>query len=203
MIGTSLTLAWELAIIALPSIVPVQFILAGPLFAVIGGGNTVLIANIYSIASDLVVQSDRYALTDTRLVNNVISNIYKKSIYILPHGIRHSSWCLCWTSYFIHLYGNIFTLDFNLNRLLHQPGRSDPPFLRTRDVVTIKPRLQLRARCIVRSRALYLPITPISVSSTRLFHRTVEVSFLDSRLGHFSHSCTRGPGYFPIPGTVH
>ncbi|KAJ5876721.1 hypothetical protein N7455_000186 [Penicillium solitum] len=59
MIGTSLTLAWELAIIALPSIVPVQFILAGPLFAVIGGGNTVLIANLYSIASDLVVQSDR------------------------------------------------------------------------------------------------------------------------------------------------
>jgi hypothetical protein len=66
MIGTSLTLAWELAVIALPSIIPVQFILAGPLFAVIGGGNTVLIANLYSIASDLVVQSDRYALTDTR-----------------------------------------------------------------------------------------------------------------------------------------
>ncbi|KAJ5618026.1 hypothetical protein N7537_003140 [Penicillium hordei] len=59
MIGTSLTLAWELAVIALPSIIPVQFILAGPLFAVIGGGNTVLIANLYSIASDLVVQSDR------------------------------------------------------------------------------------------------------------------------------------------------
>lgn len=56
MIGTSLTLAWELAIIALPRIVPVQFILAGPLFAIIGGGNTVLIANLYSIASDLVVQ---------------------------------------------------------------------------------------------------------------------------------------------------
>ncbi|OQE02299.1 hypothetical protein PENSOL_c002G05666 [Penicillium solitum] len=68
MIGTSLTLAWELAIIALPSIVPVQFILAGPLFAVIGGENTVLIANLYSIVSDLMVQSDR--------------------IYILPHGIR-------------------------------------------------------------------------------------------------------------------
>ncbi|KAJ5497819.1 Major facilitator superfamily domain general substrate transporter [Penicillium expansum] len=57
--GTSLSLAWELAVIALPSIIPVQFILAGPLFAIIGGGNTVLIANLYSIASDLVVQSDR------------------------------------------------------------------------------------------------------------------------------------------------
>lgn len=67
MVGTSLTLAWELAVITLPSIFPVQLILAGPLFAVIGGGNTVLIANLYSIASDLVVQSDRYALTDTHL----------------------------------------------------------------------------------------------------------------------------------------
>jgi hypothetical protein len=59
MIGTSLSLAWELAVIALPRIIPVQFILAGPLFTVVGGGNTVLLANLYSIASDLVVQSDR------------------------------------------------------------------------------------------------------------------------------------------------
>ncbi|KAF7184358.1 hypothetical protein CNMCM7691_005110 [Aspergillus felis] len=58
-IGTSLALAWELAVIAFPKIVQVQAILAGPLFTVVGGGNTVLLANLYSIASDLVAQSDR------------------------------------------------------------------------------------------------------------------------------------------------
>ncbi|KGO77572.1 Major facilitator superfamily domain, general substrate transporter [Penicillium italicum] len=59
MTGTSLSLAWELAVIGLPRLIRVEFILAGPLFAVVGGGNTVLLANLYSIASDLVVQSDR------------------------------------------------------------------------------------------------------------------------------------------------
>ncbi|KAJ5316081.1 hypothetical protein N7476_006388 [Penicillium atrosanguineum] len=58
-IGASLALAWELAVIAFPKIVRVQAILAGPLFTVVGGGNTVLLANLYSIASDLVTQSDR------------------------------------------------------------------------------------------------------------------------------------------------
>lgn len=65
MMGASLALAWELAVIAFPKIVRVQAILAGPLFTVVGGGNTVLLANLYSIASDLVAQSDRYPLTDT------------------------------------------------------------------------------------------------------------------------------------------
>ncbi|PKY09062.1 MFS general substrate transporter [Aspergillus campestris IBT 28561] len=59
MAGTLLSLAWELAVIAMPRIIRVEFILAGPLFAVVGGGNTVLLANLYSIASDLVVPSDR------------------------------------------------------------------------------------------------------------------------------------------------
>jgi PCFT/HCP family folate transporter-like MFS transporter 1/3 len=59
MIGTSLSLAWELAVLGLPSIIRVQFILAGPLFAIVGGGNTVLLANLYSIASDLVAQLDQ------------------------------------------------------------------------------------------------------------------------------------------------
>lgn len=75
MIGTSLSLAWELAVIGLPSIIRVQFILAGPLFAVVGGGNTVLLANLYSIASDLVTQLDRYALTFTSVVH-LISNTH-------------------------------------------------------------------------------------------------------------------------------
>lgn len=65
MAGTLLSLAWELAVIGMPRVIRVEFILAGPLFAVVGGGNTVLLANLYSIASDLVAQSDRYALTVT------------------------------------------------------------------------------------------------------------------------------------------
>lgn len=75
MTGTSLSLAWELAVIGLPRFIRVEFILAGPLFAVVGGGNTVLLANLYSIASDLVVQSDRYALTVTHFDEHVMSNI--------------------------------------------------------------------------------------------------------------------------------
>ncbi|PLB37448.1 MFS general substrate transporter [Aspergillus candidus] len=59
MAGTLLSLAWELAVIGMPRVIRVEFILAGPLFAVVGGGNTVLLANLYSIASDLVAQSDR------------------------------------------------------------------------------------------------------------------------------------------------
>jgi hypothetical protein len=68
-IGTSLALAWELVVIAFPKIVQVQAILAGPLFTVVGGGNTVLVANLYSIASDLVAQSDRYPLMDTEQIS--------------------------------------------------------------------------------------------------------------------------------------
>ncbi|KAI2787680.1 hypothetical protein POX_f08055 [Penicillium oxalicum] len=59
MIGTSLSLIWELTIIGLPSIIRVESILIGPLFVVVGGGNGVLVANLYSIASDLVSQTDR------------------------------------------------------------------------------------------------------------------------------------------------
>ncbi|KAJ5218038.1 uncharacterized protein N7498_000137, partial [Penicillium cinerascens] len=40
-------------------VVRVQAILAGTLFTVVVGGNTLLLANLYSIASDLVAQSDR------------------------------------------------------------------------------------------------------------------------------------------------
>ncbi|KAJ5113969.1 hypothetical protein N7456_002503 [Penicillium angulare] len=57
--GSTLTTAWELGVIALPKIINIQAALAGPLLTVIGGGNTVLLANMYSIASDLADQSDR------------------------------------------------------------------------------------------------------------------------------------------------
>ncbi|KZF23301.1 MFS general substrate transporter [Xylona heveae TC161] len=58
-VGSLLSLAWVLAVIALPQIISVQFILAGPLFTVVGGGSTVLVANLYSILSDVVPDTDR------------------------------------------------------------------------------------------------------------------------------------------------
>ncbi|KAE8351303.1 major facilitator superfamily domain-containing protein [Aspergillus coremiiformis] len=42
--------------------IPIQFILAGPLFNVIGGGSTVLVASLYSMVSDVVEGKDRYVL---------------------------------------------------------------------------------------------------------------------------------------------
>ncbi|KAF7592169.1 hypothetical protein BBP40_000656 [Aspergillus hancockii] len=44
---------------ALNGIFSVQLILAGPLFNVVGGGSTVLVANLYSIATDLLPETDR------------------------------------------------------------------------------------------------------------------------------------------------
>lgn len=57
--GSSLSVAWELAVVAFPNLIHVHAILAGPLFTIVGGGNTVQLANLYSSASDLVAQSDR------------------------------------------------------------------------------------------------------------------------------------------------
>lgn len=53
-------MAWELAVIALQGTISVKLILAGPLFNVVGGGSTVQVASLYSIASDLVPETDRY-----------------------------------------------------------------------------------------------------------------------------------------------
>ncbi|OGM41673.1 hypothetical protein ABOM_009994 [Aspergillus bombycis] len=58
-VGSQLALAWELSIIALQDTVPVQLVLAGPLFNMVGGGSTVQVANLYSIASDLVPETER------------------------------------------------------------------------------------------------------------------------------------------------
>lgn len=58
-IGSSLSLAFILAVIHFPRAVPVEFILAGPLFTVLGGGSTVLVANLYSILSDVVAPAER------------------------------------------------------------------------------------------------------------------------------------------------
>ncbi|KAB8223906.1 major facilitator superfamily domain-containing protein [Aspergillus novoparasiticus] len=54
-VGSQLALAWELAVIALQGTISVKLILTGPLFNVVGGGSTVQVASLYSIASDLSV----------------------------------------------------------------------------------------------------------------------------------------------------
>lgn len=69
-IGSSLSLAFILAVIHFPRAVPVEFILAGPLFTVLGGGSTVLVANLYSILSDVVAPAERYVLDQEYLSLN-------------------------------------------------------------------------------------------------------------------------------------
>ncbi|KJK63126.1 MFS like protein [Aspergillus parasiticus SU-1] len=58
-VGSQLALAWELVVIALQGTISVKLILTGPLFNVVGGGSTVQVAGLYSIASDLVPETDR------------------------------------------------------------------------------------------------------------------------------------------------
>ncbi|KAJ5897641.1 Major facilitator superfamily domain general substrate transporter [Penicillium tannophilum] len=57
--GSILSKGWKLFVLAFPSILPVQYILAGPLFLVVGGGLAVQLAALNSIASDLVSRSER------------------------------------------------------------------------------------------------------------------------------------------------
>ncbi|RAO74362.1 uncharacterized protein BHQ10_010374 [Talaromyces amestolkiae] len=58
-VGSVLSLAWELAVISFQGTMPVQLILAGPIFNVVGGGSTILVANLYSMASDMVAATER------------------------------------------------------------------------------------------------------------------------------------------------
>lgn len=81
--GSILSLAWELAVISFQGILPVQLILTGPLFNVVGGGGTVLVANLYSMASDMVAATDRYVLPE-----QFSNGLYLTRIYPEP---RHSS----------------------------------------------------------------------------------------------------------------
>lgn len=62
--GSVLSLAWELAVISFQGTMPVQLILAGPIFNVVGGGSTILVANLYSMASDMVAATERYVLPE-------------------------------------------------------------------------------------------------------------------------------------------
>ncbi|KAJ5712059.1 hypothetical protein N7488_006215 [Penicillium malachiteum] len=52
--GTALYLAYDLAILKFTNLLPIEYILLGPLFTLIGGGSTVINASLYSLASDLV-----------------------------------------------------------------------------------------------------------------------------------------------------
>ncbi|KAE8147984.1 MFS general substrate transporter [Aspergillus avenaceus] len=58
-VGSLLSLTLTLAILALPGMIPTQYILVSPLFNALGGGGTVLVANLYSILSDVVAETDR------------------------------------------------------------------------------------------------------------------------------------------------
>lgn len=58
--GSILSLLWELSVLGFERVMPVQLILVGPIFNVVGGGSTVLVANLYSMVSDMVASTDRY-----------------------------------------------------------------------------------------------------------------------------------------------
>ncbi|KAF3384236.1 hypothetical protein DPV78_012936 [Talaromyces pinophilus] len=57
--GSILSLLWELSVLGFERVMPVQLILVGPIFNVVGGGSTVLVANLYSMVSDMVASTDR------------------------------------------------------------------------------------------------------------------------------------------------
>ncbi|KAJ5656625.1 Major facilitator superfamily domain general substrate transporter [Penicillium longicatenatum] len=57
--GSILSKSWILFVLAFPSVLPVQYVLAGPLFLVVGGGLAVQLAALNSVASDLVSKSER------------------------------------------------------------------------------------------------------------------------------------------------
>ena len=58
--GSILSLVWELSVLGFERVMPVELILVGPIFNVVGGGSTVLVANLYSMVSDMVASTDRY-----------------------------------------------------------------------------------------------------------------------------------------------
>ncbi|KAJ5614789.1 hypothetical protein N7528_008443 [Penicillium herquei] len=59
--GTALYLAYDLAILKFANLLSIEYILLGPLFTLIGGGSTVINASLYSLASDLVPDTNMYA----------------------------------------------------------------------------------------------------------------------------------------------
>ncbi|KAJ6137856.1 hypothetical protein N7471_004342 [Penicillium samsonianum] len=60
--GTALYLAYVLAILKFSDLFAIKYVLLGPLLTFIGGGSTVINANLYSLASDLVPDTNMYAI---------------------------------------------------------------------------------------------------------------------------------------------
>ncbi|KAJ5279150.1 hypothetical protein N7478_004522 [Penicillium angulare] len=52
-------MSWELTVLAFPGTLPARLITAGPLFLVVGGGFTIQVSLLYSIACDLADSSNR------------------------------------------------------------------------------------------------------------------------------------------------
>lgn len=61
-----LYVVWVLAILKFSNLLPIEYILLGPLLTVVGGGSTVINACIYSLASDLVPDTDMYVAFDRK-----------------------------------------------------------------------------------------------------------------------------------------
>jgi hypothetical protein len=59
-----MNVTWNFAILRFWRTIPVQLIVVAPLFLVMGGGYTVIIAVLYSIAAD--VESDAHRFVDFR-----------------------------------------------------------------------------------------------------------------------------------------
>ncbi|KAJ5704224.1 hypothetical protein N7493_011362 [Penicillium malachiteum] len=64
--GTALYLAYDLVILKFTNILPIEYILLGPLFTLIGGGSTVINASLYSLASDLLPDTNMYATSTSQ-----------------------------------------------------------------------------------------------------------------------------------------
>ncbi|KAJ5719578.1 hypothetical protein N7493_007156 [Penicillium malachiteum] len=101
-IGSSLAVVWELAIVAFPRLINVQTILAGPMLTVLGGGSTVMLANLYTIASDLVDQPDRasafFLMALSRLVAASLGPAISSKLMQ-----SYTPWIAALTSLFINL----------------------------------------------------------------------------------------------------
>lgn len=79
--GSILSLVWELTVLGFESVMPVQLILVGPMFNVVGGGSTVLVANLYSMASDMVASTDRYILPDHASKGLYLTNMHSGHLH--------------------------------------------------------------------------------------------------------------------------
>ena len=60
MVGALLDFAWTFAILRFWRTIPVHSIVIAPIFLIIGGGYTVIIAVLYSIAADVESDAHRF-----------------------------------------------------------------------------------------------------------------------------------------------